>query len=323
MTRTSSPRRRCFRRRSILLALCAAASLLSACAWIDAEQRELIYRPTPGTLSDWQAITAHDEFLWLPVEPLAGVSMTVEREPASPGLRAIWVPQADPAAPAVLYLHGTFRNVFQNRPKIAAIHAAGLAVLAVEYRGFGDSTLVLPSEQSINQDAEVAWQEFARRVPEAARRVVFGHSMGGAVAVELAWRHRGSPSTFATLVLESTFTSMSDVARDRYPWAALLEALATQHFGSMEKIGQVDSPTWVLAGTSDHTVPSRHSQRLYAAVKRACALVMFEGGSHSGLHREFGPAYQAVWADIAAQARAGAHRCGSDASGRIVHVKRP
>src|SRR3974390_1618162 len=88
-------------------------SALSGCAWVDAKQRALIYRPTPGALQDWHAVTPHDELLWLPVS----VRSKDHRAATAPqGVRAIWVPHSDPQAPAVLYLHGTFRNVFQNRP---------------------------------------------------------------------------------------------------------------------------------------------------------------------------------------------------------------
>jgi alpha-beta hydrolase superfamily lysophospholipase len=289
------------------------------CAWFDAKQREWIYRPTPGSMQDWRPVTSADKPLWLPVA--AAVRHDSQGGAAPQHLRAIWIPQDDADAPAVLYLHGTFRNLFQNRPKIAAIHAAGFAVLAVEYRGFGDSTSLLPSEETIVQDSEAAWEELVRRVPEPARRAIFGHSMGGAVAVELALRHRATPPQYAALVLESTFTSLPDLARDRYPWTGFLgEALATQHFDTIDKIGQIDAPTWLLAGTADRTVSSMHSQRLYGAAGRACELVMFDGGSHSSLHEEFGAAYHQVWTEIAAQMRAADPAACVRGAGHVVHV---
>jgi len=295
------------------LALCA----LCGCTWVDAKQRALIYRPTPGSIHDWQAITPADELLWL---PLATEGPQDGRGAPPEGLRAIWVPRADPAAPAVLYLHGTFRNVFQNRPKIAAIHAAGFSVLAIDYRGFGDSSPALPSEDTVVQDGEVAWQEFARRVTDPERRAIYGHSMGGAVAVQLALRHQASPPAYGALVLESTFTSMPDIARDRYPWAGIVDVVATQRFDSIGKIGQIDASTWLLAGTADRTVPSMHSRLLYRAAARPCALVMFEGGSHSHLEREFTAAYRQVWADVAAQMQASDARACTPGTGRTVHV---
>ncbi len=259
---------------------------MSGCAWMDAKQRELIYRPTPGVLAQWEAITPMDLPLWL------------EGERPGLRLRAMWIPQADPQAPAVLYLHGTFRNLFQNRPKIAAIHAAGFAVLAVDYRGWGESTPDLPSEATIVQDAEIAWVEFARRVPRAGSRVIYGHSMGSAAAVQLAWRHR-SGGEYGAVVLESAFTSMPDIARDRGGIAALLGALSTQHFNSLARIADIPGPKWFITGTADRTVPPAHSQRLFDAATEPRRLVVIEGGSHSRLQEQDAPRYLATWREVA------------------------
>lgn len=273
---------------------------MSGCAWMDAKQRELIYRPTPGVLAQWEAITPADQPLWLEVGR-GGLR-----------LRAMWVPQADAAAPAVLYLHGTYRNLFQNRAKIAAIHAAGFAVLAVDYRGWGESSLDLPSEATIVEDAETAWAEFVQWVPRAGSRVIYGHSMGSAAAVQLAWRHRGA-GDYGALVLESAFTSMPDVARDRGGIAVLLAALSTQQFNSLARIADIAGPKWFITGTADRTVPPAHSQRLYDASAEPRRLVVIEGGSHSRLQEHDTRRYQATWREVA-QALAAAPSLGRSPS---------
>lgn len=281
---------------------------LSGCTWLDVKQRGWIYRPTPGALSDWQPITAADEAIWLQLPPdKAG-------DPPQ-RLRAIWVPSEAPsqlpsgapgaavgagsAALSVLYLHGTFRNLFQNRSKIAAIHAAGFSVLAVDYRGWGESSTALPSEASIVEDAELAYAEWQRRVPDPAARILFGHSMGSGVAVELALRHR-APAGYAALVLESAMTSMPDIARDQGVLGSMAAWLTTQQFASINKIDQISAPKWFLSGTADNTVPSRQTERLYRAAHDPRRLVLFEGGSHSGLAAEFEDRYRAVWREVAA-----------------------
>lgn len=273
---------------SIRWILALGSLALSACAWIDAKQRELIYRPTPGVLTDWQVITPHDEAVWLPASS----------DDPTQRLRVMWLPQSEPAAPAVLYLHGTFRNLFQNRSKIAAIHAAGFAVLAVDYRGWGESSTVLPSEAGIVADAQVAWGEFTRRAPCAAARVIFGHSMGSAVAVEVAWLNRIG-NEYGALVLEAPFTSIPDIARDRGGLASILAHFTTQHFDTLARIGAITVPKWFIAGTADRTVPPDHNQRLYAAATPPRTLRMIEGGSHSRLHNDDPPRYGAVWQHIA------------------------
>ncbi len=270
------------------------ASGLTGCAWLDVKQRGWIYRPTPGQWADWQPITVQDEALWLalPADSPTGPATTPQR------LRAVWVPAADPAAPGVLYLHGTFRNLFQNRAKIAAIHAAGFSVLAVDYRGWGESSPLLPSEASIVDDAEVAWAEFQRRVPNPAARIIFGHSMGSGVATELALRHRAGP-VYAALVLESGMTSMPDIASAQGVLGRIASWLTTQQFTSINKIGDIPGPKWFLSGTADNTVPSRQTEQLYAAAQGQRQLVLFEGGSHSGLAQEFPVRYRAVWQQVA------------------------
>lgn len=285
-----------------LVVVAAAAWIVAAnsgCAWIDAQQRAKVYKPTAGTMADWQPVSAHDEPLWIEVpagEPAARADAAPER------LRAIWIPADDTNAPAVLYLHGTFRNMFYNRPKIAAIHDAGFSVLAIDYRGWGESSKLLPSEQSIMEDAEAAWAEFVRRVPQPPSRVIFGHSMGSGVAVELAVRHR-DPLAYGALVLEAGMTSMPDLVRDISPLGVLLVPLVTQQFASIDKVDRIDAPKWFLSGTADKTVPPQQTQRLYDAAREPKHLDWFEGGSHSGLHREFAQRYREVWQDVAAALR--------------------
>jgi pimeloyl-ACP methyl ester carboxylesterase len=271
---------------------------LAGCAWIDTQQRAKGYRATPGTLADWKPITARDEALWLDV-PRA----QADSGAAAQYLRALWIPADVPAAPSVLYLHGTFRNVFQNRPKIASIHAAGFSVLAVEYRGWGDSTSLLPSEQSIMEDAEVAWAELTRRAPNPDSRVIFGHSMGSGVAVELALRYR-EPLAYGALVIESSMTSLPDMVRDYATLGFLLAPLVTQQFASIDKIGGIGTPKWFLSGTADNTVPPQQTLRLYEAASGVKHLEIFEGGSHSGLDREFPQRYQAIWREVASSLQA-------------------
>ena len=140
----------------LLLALCAA---LGACAWLDEKQRQTALRPTPTQPAEVAAVRPGDERWTVPVAAAQGDEQR---------LALWWLPQADPQAPALLYLHGTFRNLYRNQPKINALRDAGFAVLAVDYRGWGDSTPIVPSEETINADARVAWAEMLRRQPLAS-----------------------------------------------------------------------------------------------------------------------------------------------------------
>jgi pimeloyl-ACP methyl ester carboxylesterase len=260
-----------------LLAVCGLATTLAGCAWIDAKQRELVYRPTPGRPADFVGMRAGDQTFTLDV-PGARAGRTDK-------LQLWWLPNPDQQAPTLLYLHGTFRNLFQNYRKIDALRDAGFGVLAVEYRGWGESSAVLPSEDSIDADTASAWGEMVRRQPDPHKRVIFGHSLGGAVAVELA-SHKHVGSDYAALILESTFTRLPDIAKSLGLLGRLVSLMATQEFDSIDKIAGVDAPILMMHGTADDTVPFALGRALYQAAPVGTRWVPFEGGSHSGLDLE-------------------------------------
>ena len=129
---------------------CSPASRRSRdCAWLDAKERSLMYRPTPEPLGSIRGLGAGGETSLL--------SVPGDRSGTTDQVALWWLPPSDPFAPTLFYLHGTFRNLYRNYPKIEALHDAGFGVLAVEYRGWGDSTPMIPSEKTIIADAEAAW----------------------------------------------------------------------------------------------------------------------------------------------------------------------
>ena len=266
-----------------MLLVCGVATTLVGCAWLDAKQRELVFRPTPGQPSGFSGLRSGDLAFTLDV-PGAKAGSTEQ-------LHLWWLPHANPQAPSLLYLHGTFRNLYQNLPKIDALREAGFAVLAVDYRGWGNSTPIIPSEATIYADANVAWAELVRRQADPRKRVLFGHSMGSGVAVELA-SHLHAGSDYAALILESSFPRLPDVAKAVGVLGTIASWFATQEFDSIDKIRAVDAPILMLHGTADKTVPVELGRRLRDAAPKGIRWVEFEGGSHSGLHREAPEKYQ-------------------------------
>jgi uncharacterized protein len=278
------PLRRGSRRAAALLLVLA----LGGCAWLETKQRELALRPTPTRPVDSAALQPSDLRFVVPVTSAKG-------EPQK--LSLWWLPHRDPDAPTLLYLHGTFRSLYQNVPKMDALREAGFAILAVDYRGWGDSTPIIPSEATINADVRVAWAELVRRQPDPNRRVIFGHSMGGAAAVELASRlHHGTD--YGALVLESTFTKMPDVAAEAGFLGRIGAAITTLEFDSQSKIGRVDAPVLMLHGNADQTVPIQLGRRLRDAAPDGVRWVEIPGGSHSRLHREAPEVYRQAMQDL-------------------------
>ena len=279
------------RRGSELAALAAAVLVtlsLGGCAWLDGKQRQLALRPTPGRPADFAGLRAGDLRFTLPV-----AATGADRDQ----LAIWWLPHADPNAPTLLYLHGTFRNLYQNLPKIDALRAAGFAIVAVDYRGWGDSTPIVPSEETIVADAWAAWAELERWQPVANRRVVFGHSMGGAVAVELASRLRHR-TDYGALVLESTFSRMSDVAAAAGFWGRIGAVFTTLEFDALSKIGRVDAPLLMLHGADDKTVPIEVGRRLRDAAPAGVRWIEVPGGSHSRLHSDAPALYRQALAEL-------------------------
>lgn len=268
----------------------------SGCAWLDARQRQMIYRPTPGIPADFAALRTGDERYFV---KLPAVSAEPEKESQAgipsgggPHVEMWWLPHADKTAPTLLYFHGTFRTLFDNWHKMEALREAGFSVLALDYRGWGLSTPITPSEQSILQDAELAWRELQRREPRAAQRVIYGHSMGSGVAVDLASRLR-APADYGALILESAFTSFTDVAREAGFFARFLLYFNKERFASLDKIAQIHAPVLMIHGSADTTIPLWLGQQLFARANPPKAWLTIEGGDHSDLDQVGHAAYQA------------------------------
>jgi uncharacterized protein len=293
--RTHEPARRRERRaRAAGFALCVLAGLstLGGCAWLDAKERTFMYRPTPGHSDNFAGLRPGDETYL--------ISVPGEQPGTIDKLAIWWLPPSQPPAPTLLYLHGTFRNLYRNYPKIEALRAAGFGVLAVDYRGWGDSTPIIPSEKTIVADADAAWSELVRHQPAPKERVIYGHSLGGAVAIDLASRKHGG-SDYAALIVESTFTNLADLAASAAgPAGPIAVWLSGESFDALAKIGRIDAPILMLHGDHDNTVPVALGRKLRDAAPAGVHWVEIPGGSHSTLHEDAPETYrQALTALIA------------------------
>ena len=210
-------------------------------------------------------------------------------------------------APTVLFLHGARRNLAGSRYRIDRLAGLGLNVLAIDYRGFGRSTPLLPSEQTALEDARAAYDELARRQPDPHRRFLYGYSLGGALAIALAAERDG----LAGVVVESSFTSIGDLVRaSRWGWVPFLGAAVTQEFDSRARIGRVNEPLLLLHGTADGVVPHTMSDELLAAASALPAgykrLVKIDGASHRGAPFADRAAFDGALRDFVALARGAA-----------------
>ena len=268
-----------------LLLFMLAASLLGGCAVLESKQSEWIFRPVRDNWRGYQGLPEGVEEVWIKVPAQAGVRAAAGGDSAgSERIHAWWMPQTGPAAadaPALLYLHGSRWNLTGSSFRIAKWREMGFSVLAIDYRGFGQSSGELPTEAKTYQDAALAWEWLKAKMPDPQRRYVYGHSLGGAVAIDLAARL--GPHEAAGLITESTFTSVPDVvAASRYGWLPV-GFLISQRFEALEKIKQVALPKLFLHGTSDTVIPHAMSDELFKAAQEPKRLVKFAGASHSGI----------------------------------------
>lgn len=239
---------------------------MGGCAYLSEKQGELIFRPTREAA--WWGYNGGDHAFdeqWIPVGG------------DGEKLSAWWLP-AGSHAPALLYLHGARWNLTASATRIERWRRLGFSVLAVDYRGFGKSSDAAPSEASAYEDGDAAWAYLERLAPGRPRYIV-GHSLGGAIAVELARRHPDA----AGLVLEATFTSVEDMI-ERSPWGFLpVSLILTQRFDALSKIGALRMPVMIAHGTRDTTVPFEMGERLYAAAHEPKRFVKVEGAGHHNL----------------------------------------
>lgn len=251
-----------------VVAAVLAAGGIGGCAWLDTKQREWIFQPSREDVSGRWGVAPGYEDVWITV--------------GGERLHGWWVARRAPhEAPTLLYLHGARWNLTGASFRIARLSELGFNVLAIDYRGFGRSDGSLPSEQMAYEDAQAAWDWLKRKEPDPGKRFVYGHSLGGAVAIDLAARN----PEVAGLIVESSFTSIADMAAQmKYGWLPV-SVLLTQHFDSLRKIGTVRAPKLFIHGTADHVVPAIMSERLYERASAPKTLLKIEGASHSGASR--------------------------------------
>ncbi|MGB2985762.1 MAG: alpha/beta hydrolase [Phycisphaerae bacterium] len=249
-----------------------ALTYLGVCVFITLLQSRLIYFPTrdyPVTPADIGL-----EFEDLTLETSDGVAIA-----------AWYVPRLDPKG-SVIFCHGNAGNISDRLHSIKLLHGLGLNVLIFDYRGYGRSK-GRPTEAGTYEDAVATWQYLVETRGESPDRVVlFGRSLGGAVAIELARRH-----TPAALIVESTFTSLVDVGRLHYPLLPV-RLLLTYRYDSLDKVSQIKCPKLFIHGRDDELIPIDNGRRLFAAAAEPKQFLETPGG-----HNEAGFTYSMEFTD--------------------------
>jgi uncharacterized protein len=259
--------------------------VLAGCASLDTKQGQWIFNPTDRTWGDTSQVAGTMQDAWIEY-PSTVTGKSVR-------LHALVHPATHANAPVLLYLHGARWNVTGSAYRIARMQELGFNVVAVDYRGFGKTAAEIPSEKMAYEDALATWQWIAKTYPEQPR-YIFGHSLGGAIAIELASRVDDEKGT----IVEGTFTSIPDVAATM-AWGWLpIGPFITQRFESFKKVARIGSPLLVVHGENDSLIKPALGRKLFEAAAQPKKFVLVEGGSHHNTNAVGQAAYRSALAEM-------------------------
>lgn len=261
---------------------------IMACGYLFLQQSRFIFFPTRVIETTPEFFNLRYQEVWLPVVTTSG---KIERMHGwwLPGVRSRSVGEAQSHSKVLLYLHGNGINIGANIAHAYRFHQMGFAVLLIDYRGYGRSEGGFPSETSVYQDAAVAWDYLIKqRQIQPSNIFIHGHSLGGAIAINLAIKHPDA----AGVIVESSFTSIRDMVNVLGSYRIFpINLILHQRFDSISKVGALKVPVLFIHGTDDWQVPASMSQKLYAAAPEPKQLVLIPGAGHNNTAETAGAKY--------------------------------
>ncbi|MBE9200366.1 MULTISPECIES: alpha/beta fold hydrolase [unclassified Nodularia (in: cyanobacteria)] len=240
------------------------------CLLLFVKQHQFIFFPSSVIERTPEFFNLPYEDVWLPVKLRDGQTKLIH---------GWWIKSPQPDADVLLYLHGNAINVSANIGHANRFHQLGFSVLLIDYRGYGRSQGYFPNEKRVYQDAAVAWNYLVQKQQIPPEKIfIYGHSMGGAIAIDLAIKQPEA----AGLIVESSFTSIEDMVAYRNLFRIFpVSLLLTQRFESIKKVPQLKMPVLFIHGSADTTVPSFMSQKLYHAAPEPKKLFLVPAADHN------------------------------------------
>ncbi|MBW4613682.1 MAG: alpha/beta hydrolase [Desmonostoc vinosum HA7617-LM4] len=247
-----------------------AIAYCTICLFLFVQQPRFIFFPSAVIEKTPEFFNLPYKEVWLPVHNKTG---KVER------IHGWWIQAKQPDAKALLYLHGNGINIGANIAHANRFYQLGFSVLLIDYRGYGRSEGMFPNEMQVYEDATIAWNYLVQQQKILPKQIyIYGHSLGGAIAIDLALKH----SDAAGLIVESSFTSVREMLAYRNMfWMFPVNLLLTQRFESIKKIPHLKMPVLFIHGTADTTVPAFMSQKLYAAAPEPKKLFLVPDANHN------------------------------------------
>lgn len=247
---------------ALLVVIGLVAGYLLLLAYVYAKQGSMLYFPS----SDIEAtpVTIGLEYQELTLRTKDGLEISA------------WFVPTDTARGFVLFCHGNAGNISHRLDSIRIFHDLGLSVLIFDYRGYGKSR-GSPDEEGTYMDAEAAWDYLANILHVRPERIViFGRSLGSAVAAEVALRRQA-----AALVMESAFTSVPDLGKKFFPHLPV-SLISRYHYESIGKVGRIKMPKLFIHSREDEIVPYEQGVRLYEGAIEPKEFLRITGGHNEG-----------------------------------------
>ncbi|BAZ11029.1 phospholipase/carboxylesterase [Calothrix sp. NIES-4071] len=250
---------------------------IAVCLFLYARQHKYLFYPSSNIEKTPAVYNVPFEEVWIPVSSKGKIEQ----------MYGWWMDNSKYSnGKVLLYLHGNAANIGANVYAASGYYKAGFSVLLIDYRGFGLSVGRHPTESRVYEDANYAWNYLVTEKKVPAHNIyIYGHSLGGAVAIELATKQKEA----AGLIVESTFTSIRDViiARKLFRFFPV-KLILKQNFDSISKISSIKIPILLIHGAEDSTVPAFMSKQLYNLAPEPKEIIIVPGANHNNVG-EFAP----------------------------------
>jgi fermentation-respiration switch protein FrsA (DUF1100 family) len=310
----------------VAIGMFLAIAYAAACVFLFAAQSKFIFFPTRAIAATPEDLQLGYQDVVLPIsrkngapESVHGWWIPASHTPPNPPLPkggergAVLTPQSEggtaPVPPqsegrptpipplnkgglggVVLYLHGNGLNVGANVEHANRFHRLGLSVFLIDYRGYGQSQGDFPTESQVYEDAQLAWDYLVKKRGINPNQIyIYGHSLGGAIAIDLAVRHPEA----AGLIVEGSFTSaraMVDFQSGVYRMFPI-DLLLIQRFDSIAKVDRLQMPVLFIHGTADTIVPVEMSKKLFDSAPEPKQLYIVPDADHNNLAEFAGAEY--------------------------------
>ena len=186
-----------------------------------------------------------------------------------------WFVLAKNARAVVLFFQGNAGNISNRLATLSRFHDLGLSTLIIDYRGYGESS-GRASIRGVQRDAAAAWEWLLKRGYSEKKIIVFGRSLGGAVAADLA-----RTVTPGALILESTFSSLADIGHRLVPFLPM-SLIVGNRFNSVKNLKNFNNPVLVIHSREDDVVAFKYGRKLYESLSAPKEFLEISGDHNGG-----------------------------------------